>query len=69
MFYSGVLALAYLFYYRGVRTVGAVRTAMYTNLQPVVALGVGFVALGERPGAWQIVGAVLIGAGLLAPRR
>ncbi len=70
MAYSGVLALsvAYLFYYRGVRTVGAVRTAMYTNLQPVVALGVGFVALGERPGGWQLVGAGLIGAGLLASR-
>ena len=68
MAYSGVfaLSLAYLFYYRGVRTVGPVRTAMYTNLQPVVALGVGFVALGERPGAWQLAGAGLIGAGLLA---
>ncbi|HEY0779891.1 MAG TPA: EamA family transporter [Gemmatirosa sp.] len=70
MGYSGVLALslAYLFYYRGVRTVGAVRTAMYTNLQPVVALGVGSVALGERPGGWQLAGAALIGAGLVASR-
>ncbi|GJG87985.1 membrane protein [Gemmatimonadetes bacterium T265] len=71
MLYSGVLALAlaYLVYYRGVRTVGPVRTAMYSNLQPVVALGVGFVVLGERPGGWQIAGAALIGAGLLASRR
>lgn len=70
MLYSGVLALsvAYLFYYRGVRTVGAVRTAMYTNLQPVVALGVGVVALGERPGVWQLAGAALIGVGLVASR-
>ena len=70
MAYSGIFALsvAYLFYYRGVRTVGAVRTAMYTNLQPVVALGVGFIALGERPGGWQLAGASLIGAGLVASR-
>ncbi len=70
MSYSGVFALsiAYLFYYRGVRTVGAVRTAMYTNLQPVVALAVGFFALGERPGGWQLAGAALIGAGLVASR-
>lgn len=71
MFYSGVLALAlsYVFYYRGVRTVGPVRTAMYGNLQPVVALGVGFVVLGERPGPWQLAGASLIGAGLLVATR
>ncbi len=70
MLYSGVLALAlaYLFYYRGVRTVGPVRAAMYTNLQPVVALLVGFTVLGERPGAWQLAGAALIGAGLVASR-
>jgi drug/metabolite transporter (DMT)-like permease len=69
--YSGVLALAlsYVFYYRGVRTVGPVRTAMYGNLQPVVALGVGFVVLGERPGAWALVGASLIGLGLFAASR
>lgn len=71
LLYSGLLALAlsYVFYYRGVRTVGPVRTAMYTNLQPVVALGVGAVALGERPGAWQLAGALFIGLGLIAASR
>jgi drug/metabolite transporter (DMT)-like permease len=69
--YSGLLAMvvAYLFYYRGVRVVGAVRTAMFSNLQPIVALVVAFLTLGERPGPWQLGGAVLIAAGLLVSSR
>ena len=69
--YSGLLAMvvAYLFYYRGVRVVGPVRTAMFSNLQPIVALVVAYLTLGERPGPWQLFGAVLIAAGLLVSRR
>ena len=38
--YSGFLALvvAYLIYYHGVRMIGPTRTAMYANLQPLIAL-------------------------------
>jgi drug/metabolite transporter (DMT)-like permease len=69
--YSALLAmvLAYLFYYRGVRTVGPVRTAMFSNLQPLVALAVAAATLGERPGPWQLGGAACIAAGLLVARR
>lgn len=69
--YSGLLAMviAYLFYYRGVRTVGPVRTAMFSNLQPIVALVVAFLTLGERPGVPQLAGTALITAGLLVSRR
>jgi drug/metabolite transporter (DMT)-like permease len=69
--YSAILAMvvAYLFYYRGVRVVGAVRTAMFSNLQPIVALAVAALTLGERPGPWQLAGAVAIAAGLVVSRR
>lgn len=69
--YSGLLAMvvAYLFYYQGVRTVGPVRTAMYSNLQPIVAMVVAFLSLGEVPTPWQLGGVTLIMAGLLVSRR
>jgi drug/metabolite transporter (DMT)-like permease len=69
--YSALLAMvvAYLFYYRGVRVVGPVRTAMFSNLQPIVALAVAAGTLGERPGPWQLGGAALIAAGLAAASR
>ncbi len=69
--YSAILAMvvAYLFYYRGVRVVGPVRTAMFSNLQPIVALAVAALTLGERPGPWQLAGAAAIAAGLLVSRR
>jgi drug/metabolite transporter (DMT)-like permease len=69
--YSALLAMvvAYLFYYRGVRVVGPVRTGMFTNLQPIVALAVAALTLGERPGPWQLAGAAAIAAGLVVSRR
>jgi drug/metabolite transporter (DMT)-like permease len=68
--YSGIagLVVAYLFWYRGVRVLGPTRTAMYVNLQPVFALAVAWVALGERPGVVQIVGAAGVMTGLLLAR-
>ena len=38
--YSGFAALvvAYLLWYRGVRVLGPTRTAMFGNLQPIIAL-------------------------------
>ena len=68
--YSGLLALAlaYLFWYRGVRVLGPTRTAMYSNLQPVIALLVAWPALGEVPTVVQIAGAVAIMFGILLTR-
>ena len=68
--YSGLLALfvAYLFWYRGVRVLGPTRTAMYGNLQPVVALVVAWIALGEQPTLIQVGGAVAIMVGILLTR-
>src|SRR5690349_8457611 len=68
--YSGLFALviAYLFWYNGVRVLGPTRTAMYSNLQPIVAVIVAWLALGENITVWQIAGAVSIITGLLLTR-
>jgi drug/metabolite transporter (DMT)-like permease len=68
--YSGVMALvvAYLLWYRGVRVLGPTRTAMYSNLQPLIALVVAWLVLSEAPTAWQLVGAASIMSGLLLSR-
>jgi drug/metabolite transporter (DMT)-like permease len=68
--YSGLFALvvAYLFWYRGVRLLGPTRTAMYANLQPIIALGVAWATLHETPHLLQLVGAACIMGGLLLTR-
>jgi drug/metabolite transporter (DMT)-like permease len=64
----GAMVLAYQFYYRGVREVGPVRTAMFSNLQPLIAMAVAFLTLREVPTVWQLAGATAIMAGLLVSR-
>ena len=68
--YSGVgaLVVAYLFYYRGVRTIGPVKTAMFSNLQPIIALVVAYFVFHEMPTPVQLGGAGLIMGGLLVSR-
>lgn len=68
--YSGVgsLVIAYYFWYRGVRVLGPTRTAMYSNLQPVIAILVAWLWLAETPTPWQGIGAVCIMSGLLLTR-
>jgi drug/metabolite transporter (DMT)-like permease len=64
----GALVIAYLCWYRGVRVLGPTRTAMYGNLQPVVALLVSWAFLRETPTAWQGLGAAGILGGLFLSR-
>ena len=68
--YSGLasMVIAYLFWNRGVRLLGPTRTAMFGNLQPIFALAAARLMLGERPGVWQLVGAVAIIAGVVLTR-
>lgn len=68
--YSGLLALvvAYLFWYRGVKTLGPTRSAMYANLQPIIALLVAWATLHETPHLLQLIGAACIMGGLLLTR-
>ncbi len=68
--YSSFIAmvLAYLLYYRGLRVLGPTRTAMYSNLQPIIAMAVAWAVLHEQPTLPQVTGGVLIVAGLLLTR-
>jgi drug/metabolite transporter (DMT)-like permease len=70
LFYSSVISMgvAYFFWYRGLRVLGPTRTAVYANLQPIVALLVAWAFLGEIPTIFQGVGAVTIIAGVFLTR-
>ena len=69
--YSGIgsMGVAYLFWYRGVRVIGSTRTSMFANLQPIVAIGVSWPLLGERPTLFQGIGAAAVLSGLLLTRQ
>lgn len=64
--YGGVisLALASVFWYRGVRILGATRTGIYLHLEPVFALMAAWIWMHEHPTPLQGVGAVTILAGV-----
>jgi drug/metabolite transporter (DMT)-like permease len=70
LFYSSVISMgvAYFFWYRGLRILGPTRTAVYANLQPIIALGVAWAFLGEIPTIFQGVGAATIVAGVFLTR-
>lgn len=58
--------IAYLIYFRLLKTAGATNSLLVTFLIPVSALLLGILLLDERLTGYQIWGMVLIGAGLLA---
>ena len=68
--YSGLLAigLAYLIWNYGLQTVGAVHTATYQNLVPVLGLIFGIVLLNEQLTLLQYVGSGLVIVGIVLAR-
>jgi drug/metabolite transporter (DMT)-like permease len=70
VFYASVISmgLAYLFWYRGLRVLGPTRTAVYGNLQPVIAIIVAWIFLSETPTIWQGIGTGTIISGLFLTR-
>jgi drug/metabolite transporter (DMT)-like permease len=63
-------ALAYAWYGRALRALGAAQAANYINLMPVIAVAVAAVLLGERPDRAALAGGVLVLAGVaLGSRR
>ena len=70
VFYSSVVSMviAYLFWFRGVRVLGPTRTAVYANIQPIIALFVAWFTLGEVPTMWQGLGAATIVTGVFFTR-
>jgi len=71
VFYSAIFSvvLAYLAWYTSVQRVGSARTAVYSNLTPVVAIIVAWVALGQALAPLQIVGALVVLTGVMVTRR
>ncbi|MDB4948923.1 MAG: Permease of the drug/metabolite transporter superfamily [Gemmatimonadetes bacterium] len=67
LFFSACLSigLAYLIWYRGVEKIGNTRTAIFSNLTPLVALAVSAAWLGERPSALSMVGVALTLGGVM----
>lgn len=68
--YSGLLAigLAYLIWNNGILKVGAVKTATYQNLVPVLGLLFGIIILNESLEWLQYVGSAVVIAGILLTR-
>lgn len=64
----GAMVIAYLFWYQGVKTLGPTHTSMYSNMQPLLAMGVAWLSLGESPSRWQVAGATFIMSGLILAR-
>ncbi len=68
--YSGLLSIgvAYLIWNYGLQTVGAVHTATYQNLVPVMGLFFGVVLLNEQLTFLQYTGSALVVAGIVLAR-
>jgi drug/metabolite transporter (DMT)-like permease len=68
---SGVLSLAvcFILWNYGVKRIGATRTSIYSNVQPIVALLTAWPMLGEVPTLGQISGAGITFAGVYLVRR
>jgi drug/metabolite transporter (DMT)-like permease len=62
------LAFAYIVWYTAVQRIGSARTAIYSNLTPIVAMIVAAVWLDEAIGARQMLGAATILGGVFITR-
>lgn len=67
---SAVFALfvAYLIWHMSIQRIGNIRTAMYSNLTPVVALATAVLFLGDHVGARETAGAAAILIGVAVAR-
>lgn len=65
VFYQGILgAVAHVWWYRAVQSVGPSRAAIFMNVQPVVGMLLAALLVGERVGVWDVVGAGFVLAGV-----
>jgi drug/metabolite transporter (DMT)-like permease len=62
-------ALAYVWFYDGVRAIGPAPTAVFINLVPVVAIALGVLALGEKLVPSMAIGAALVVSGVFIINR
>jgi drug/metabolite transporter (DMT)-like permease len=66
IFYLGVFGtvLGFLWYYEGIKRIGAVRAGLFINFVPVSAVILAFLVLGEPLTFSLLVGAVLVSSGV-----
>ena len=62
-------AVAHLWWYRAVRVVGASRSALFMNLQPIIGLLLARLLLDETIGLWQVIGATFVLGGVALTTR
>ena len=62
------LALGYMLWNRGVQQVGAARTAVYSNLTPVLVALMAWLVRGDAVTVYHVVGAVIILTGITLTR-
>ena len=69
--YSGLLSvgLAYIIWNYALNQVGAVRTATYQNLVPVLGLLIGYFLMGEPLAVLQMAGSLIVIGGIIVTRR
>jgi len=65
----GPLVLTNVFWFRSIDRIGPARATLAANLQPFVAAILAVILLSEPLGLLQVVGGVLIAAGILVARR
>jgi drug/metabolite transporter (DMT)-like permease len=68
--YSGgfAIALGYILWNRAVQHIGSARTAVYSNLNPVLAAVIAFFVRGDALTIYHLIGAVVILAGIALTR-
>jgi len=67
--YSLAIVAAYIVWYTSVQRVGNARTAIFSNLTPVVALVVAWLLRGETLAPLQLIGAAVVLVGISLARR
>jgi drug/metabolite transporter (DMT)-like permease len=65
----GPLVLTNVFWFRSIHRIGPAKATLAANLQPFVAAVLAVALLSEPLGVLQVVGGVLIAAGILVARR
>ncbi len=65
----GPLFLTNILWFTAISRVGPGRASLFVNMQPFFAVVFAVLILGERLNAWELVGAVAIGIGIVIERR
>lgn len=60
-----VTALAFIFWYAGIKSCGAFAAAAFSGMMPFTAMLLSVALLGESPGLWQYCGGIMIVVGML----